>query len=66
MSNENFLTSCEALKDERFDLEQLMKDEDDNFELNDVMKKLHEKLIAKMVMSMWNIDELTVMNCSIY
>ena len=50
----HFLISCEALQDERFDLEQLMKNEDDNCELNDVMKRLHEKSIARMVMRMWN------------
>ena len=50
----HFLTSCEALKDERVDLEQLMKYEDDDFELNDVMKRLHEKVIARIVMNMWN------------
>ena len=55
----HFLTSCEALQDERFDLEQLMKNEDDNRELNDVMKRLHEKSIARMVTRMWNRrDEL--------
>ena len=48
----HFLTSCEALQDERFDLEQLMKTEDDK--LNDVMKRLHEKTISRIVMRMWN------------
>ena len=42
------------LKDEQFDLGQLMKNEDDNFELNDGIERLHEKSIARMVMSMWN------------
>ena len=48
----HFLTSCEALQDERCDLEQLMKNEDDK--LNDVMKRLHEKTISRIVMRMWN------------
>ena len=48
----HFLTSCEALQDERCDLEQLMKKEDDK--LNDVMKRLHEKTISRIVMRMWN------------
>ena len=35
-----------------------MKNVDDNFELNDVMKRL-EKSIARMIMSMWKRrDEL--------
>ena len=47
----HFLTSCEALKDEQFDLKQLLNNEDDNFELNDVMRRLHEKAIAMIVMN---------------
>ena len=49
----HFLTSCEALKDERFDPKQLIKNEGDNFELNYAMKRLCEKSIARMIMSMW-------------
>ena len=49
----HFLTSCEALKDERFDLEQFLNYEDENFDLNVVMRRLHEKSIARIVMNMW-------------
>ena len=31
-----------------------MKNEEDNFELNDGMERLHEKSIARMVMNMRN------------
>ena len=41
----HFITSCEALKDERVDLEQHLNYEDNNFDLNVVMKRLHEKSI---------------------
>ena len=50
----HFLTSCEALKDERFDLEQFLNYEDENFDSNVVMRRLHEKPIATIVMNMWN------------
>ena len=50
----HFLTSCEALKDERFDLEQFLNYEDENFDSNVVMRRLHEKPIARIVMNMWN------------
>ena len=47
-------SSCEALKDEQFDLEQFLNYEDDDFNLNVVMRRLHEKSIARIVMNMWN------------
>ena len=52
----HFLTSCEALKDERCDLrlEHFLNYEDKNFNLNVVMRRLHEKSIARIVMNMWN------------
>ena len=50
----HFLTSCEALKDERFDLEQFLNDKDEDFLLYVVMRRLHEKSVARIVMNMWN------------
>ena len=43
---EAFLTSCEPLKDERFDLKQLLNYEDDNFELNS--DRCDEKITRKV------------------
>ena len=45
----NYLTSCEALKDERFDLEQFLNYEDKNFNLNVVMRRLHENQLLGLL-----------------
>ena len=50
----HFLTFCEAIKEERLDLEQFLNYEDENFDSNVVMRRLQEKPIARIVMNMWN------------